>query len=83
MPDTITIGHVLMLAGVVLAVAAAATFLAALRYRGPGHGLGTPGYAQARTGRRKAVYMLALGALLFAAGCFSPLCDMSLMGTAA
>ena len=78
MPDPITLGHLLMLAGVALIVAAGFLAFAATRWRGPAHGRGTPGYARARTGRRKAVYAGILGLLLLAAGWLTPLRDLAL-----
>ena len=67
MPDPITIGHLLMALGLAALVAAARLFLTASRYRGAEHSRGTPGYARARLDRRKALYALALGVILFVA----------------
>jgi len=83
MPDPITIGHLLMALGLLAGLAALALAFTAWRYRGEGHGRGTPGYARARSDRRKAFYALALGLVLFAAGCFTPLSEMPLAGAGA
>ena len=80
MPDPITIGHLAMALGLVALLAAAGLVLTASRWRGPEHGRGTPGYARARLDRRKALYALTLGILLFVVGCFTPLAEMPLMG---
>ena len=76
MPDSITLGHVLMLAGLLVGLHGLVQALVWARHRG--HGYGTPHYARARDGRRYALWSLALGALLFAAGCFTPLADMAI-----
>jgi hypothetical protein len=73
-PDPVTWGHVLMLAGVVALLCAAWQLLVWARNRS--FGRGTPQYARARDGRRHAVWSAAAGALLYAAGCFSPLCQV-------
>ncbi|HEX8639571.1 MAG TPA: hypothetical protein VF704_00275 [Allosphingosinicella sp.] len=78
MPDPISWGHVLMLLGVVLLAAAGAMLIGAMRWNGPEHGRGTPGYARARSGRRSALYAAVAGILLLAAGCFTPLAEMPL-----
>jgi hypothetical protein len=78
MPETVTAGHLLMLLGLILVAAAIASFLSALRWRGSGHGLGTPGYARARTARRQALYMAVAGILAFLLGCFTPLAELAL-----
>ena len=78
MPETVTAGHLLMLLGLFLIAAAIASFLSALRWRGPEHGRGTPGYARARTARRQALYALAAGILAFLLGCFTPLAELAL-----
>jgi hypothetical protein len=76
MPETITLGHVLMLLG--LAVALYALWQASIWLRHRGYIYGTPQYARARDGRRYAVWSLIVAALLFAIGCFSPLCDVAI-----
>jgi hypothetical protein len=76
--NPITVGHLLMLMGLVFAAGAAALALTTLRYRGAEHGRGTPGYARVRSDRRKALYALALAIILFAAGCFTPLAERAI-----
>jgi hypothetical protein len=76
MPETITLGHVLMLLG--LLVALYALWQASIWLRHRGHVYGTPQYARARDGRRYAVWSLVVAALLFAIGSFTPLCDMAI-----
>ena len=83
MPDPITIGHLMMALGLAALLATAGLVFTASRYRGPGHGRGTPGYARARLDRRKALYAAVLGVLLFVAGCFTPLAELPLTGAAA
>jgi hypothetical protein len=83
MPDPITIGHLLMALGLLALLGAAGFLLTASRWRGPGHGRGTPGYARARLDRRKALYAAVLGAILFVAGCFTPLAELPLAGAGA
>ncbi len=78
MPDPITAGHVLMAAAALAALAALAQLVGWLRHRG--FERGTPQYARARTARRSVLYALAVAAVLFAAGCFTPLADMALTG---
>jgi hypothetical protein len=74
--DPITWGHVLMAAAALAALYGVVQLAIYLRYRGPSHGRGTPGYARARDGRRFAIWSFAAGALIFAIGCFTPLCQM-------
>lgn len=81
MPASITVGHLLMLAGLLAGLYALYQASIALRHRS--HGRGTPGYARARDGRRYAIWGLALALLLFALGCLTPLCDMAIVGGAA
>jgi hypothetical protein len=78
-----TIGDLLALLAIVAAFAAAAFLATALKYRGPGNGLGTPGYARARNARRKAIYAAVVAVALFAAGCLTPLCQTPLLGAGA
>ncbi|HEX9932063.1 MAG TPA: hypothetical protein VGB08_04420 [Allosphingosinicella sp.] len=69
-PSPVTLGHLLMLAGLLAALYGAWQLVLFLR---SGHGPGTPLYARARDGRRRAVYAIAAAVLLLAAGCLSPL----------
>ena len=65
-PDPITWGHLLMLAGLVAALYGAVQLVAYVRHRG--YGRGTPQYARARDGRRFATLAAAAAlALLLAA----------------
>ena len=73
MPETITWGHVLMLAGILAGLMALVHFRRWFRQRE--HGRGTPQYADARLARRAGLYALAIAAVLFAAGCLTPLCE--------
>ena len=74
MPETITWGHLLMLAGLLAGVMALLHLLRWFRQRE--HGQGTPQYADARLARRAALYAFAIAVVLFAAGCLTPLCEM-------
>ena len=76
LPDPITFGHALMLAGILAALWGAWQLVVFLRHSG--HGRGTPGYARRRDARRFALLGLAAGAILYAAGCFTPLADISI-----
>ena len=76
MPETITLGHLLMLLGALVALYALWQATIWLKHRG--HIYGTPQYARARDGRRYAVWSLIVAALLFAIGCFTPLCDIAI-----
>jgi hypothetical protein len=73
MPDTLTWGLLLMLAALIAAAVAVARLLRWFRQRE--HGRGTPQYADARLARRAALYALAIGIVLFAAGWLTPLWD--------
>ena len=76
MPDTVTLGHLLMLAGLLAVLYGLAQVARYFQYRS--HGPGTPGYARARDGRRYAAWAFAAAILLFVLGCFTPLADMAL-----
>jgi hypothetical protein len=76
MPDPITLGHVLML--LALAVALYALWQASIWLKHRGYIYGTPQYARARDGKRYAIWSLIVAALLFAIGCFTPLCDIAI-----
>jgi len=76
MPDPITLGHLLML--VALLVALYAMWQASIWLRHRGYVYGTPQYARARDGRRFAVWSLAGAVLLFLVGCFTPLAEMAI-----
>ncbi|MEA3064837.1 MAG: hypothetical protein QOJ27_1283 [Sphingomonadales bacterium] len=76
MPATITVGHVLMLLGLLAGLYALWQASIFLKYRSAGRG--TPQYARRRDGRRYAVWGLIAAAALFALGCLTPLCGMAI-----
>jgi di/tricarboxylate transporter len=76
MPETITLGHVLMLLGILAGLYALWQFTIFLKHRDAGRG--TPQYARRRDGRRYAVWSLIVAAALFALGCLTPLCEMAI-----
>lgn len=76
MPETITWGHGLMLAGLLAGLVAAFNFLRWFRQRE--HGRGTPQYADGRLARRAALYALSFAVILIAAGWLTPLWDVSI-----
>ncbi|HEX6409837.1 MAG TPA: hypothetical protein VFZ88_04525 [Sphingomicrobium sp.] len=71
MPETITIGHVLMLLGLLAGLYALWQALIWLKHRS--FGRGTPQYARGRDGKRYAIWGLAAAILLVALGCLTPL----------
>jgi hypothetical protein len=56
MPETITLGHVLILLTALAALYGLIQFAVSMRYTGPGHGHGTPGYARARDAKRYTIW---------------------------
>jgi hypothetical protein len=64
MPQTLTLGHVLYLLTALCALYGLTQFALSMRYAGPQHGRGTPGYARARDARRYTIWGGA-AALLF------------------
>jgi hypothetical protein len=76
MPETITLGHVLMLLGALAALYALWQASIFLKHRGAGRG--TPQYARRRDGKRYAVWGALAAAALFAIGCLTPLCGIAL-----
>ncbi len=66
MPETITLGHVLMLLGALAALYALWQASIFLKHKEAGRG--TPQYARRRDGRRYAVWGALAAALLFALG---------------
>jgi hypothetical protein len=76
MPETITVGHVLMLLGALAALYALWQALIFVKHRGAGRG--TPQYARRRDGKRYAIWGLIAAAILFALGCLTPLCEMAI-----
>ena len=75
-PHPITLGHLLMLAGLLVGLYGVFQLASFLANRS--HGRGTPQYARARDGRRYAAWALIGGALLFAAGCLTPLATIAI-----
>ena len=76
MPETITLGHAFMLAGLIIGLIA--LFGLGIWFANRGHGPGTPGYAQARDGRRMAAYTAVTALVLYLVGCFTPLADIAI-----
>jgi hypothetical protein len=71
MPETVTLGHLLILLGALAALYAA--WQASVFARHGGAGRGTPQYARRRDGRRYAVWGLLVALLLFALALLTPL----------
>jgi hypothetical protein len=78
MPETITLGHVLTALGALAALYGLVQFAVSMRYTGPGHGRGTPGYARARDARRYTIWAVAAVLLLFALAWLTPLGEMAI-----
>jgi uncharacterized membrane protein len=76
MPETITVGHILMLLGVLAGLYA--LWQASIWLKNRGIVYGTPQYARARDGKRFAVWSLIVAILLFALGCLTPLCELAI-----
>lgn len=76
MPDPITLGHVLMLLAVLVALYALWQASIWLRHRGFVYG--TPQYARARDGKRYAIFSLAAALLIVALGCLTPLSEVAI-----
>ncbi len=76
MPDPLTLGHAFMLSGLIVGLIALVGLF--MWFANRGHGPGTPGYAQARDGRRMAAYTAVAALLLFLVGCFTPLADIAI-----
>ena len=70
-PSPLTWGHVLMALALLAFLYALVQATVYLKHRA--HGRGTPGYARARDGRRYALVGAAVGLLLLAIGCLTPL----------
>ncbi|HYE28346.1 MAG TPA: hypothetical protein VEA61_08955 [Allosphingosinicella sp.] len=76
MPDPITLGHLLMLLAVLVALYALWQASIWLKHRS--YVYGTPQYARARDGKRFAIWSLAVALLLYVVGCFTPLADLAI-----
>lgn len=83
MPSPLTWGHLLVGLALLCLAYAAWQLVTFLRYRGPAHGLGTPGYARARDARRYGAWAILLALLVAAIGCLTPLCTAAIAGGAA
>ena len=75
-PDPVTLGHLVMLLGLLAGLYALWQASIFLKYRTAGRG--TPQYARRRDGRRYAIWGLAAAILLYVVGCFTPLADIAL-----
>ena len=76
MPETITLGHLLVLLGALAGLYALFQASIFLKHRGAGRG--TPQYARRRDGRRYAIWGLLAAALLVALACLTPLGEMAI-----
>ena len=76
MPETITLGHVLLILAAAAMVFALVQTSVYLRHQGAGPG--TPQYARRRDGRRYAAWALLVVFLLLALGFLTPLGDMAI-----
>lgn len=76
MPDPLTLGHLLILAGGAVALYGALQLAIMLANRS--HGPGTPQYARARDGRRFGTWAILAAILLVALGAFTPLGGIAL-----
>jgi hypothetical protein len=68
-----SLGHILLLLGLLCGLWSLVQLVVLARYRGPAHGRGTPGYARARDARRFASWGLAGALLLLTIGAFAAL----------
>ncbi|MEA3014165.1 MAG: hypothetical protein QOD42_2710 [Sphingomonadales bacterium] len=76
MPDTLTLGHILVLLGALAGLYALWQASIFLKYQSAGPG--TPQYARRRDGKRYAVWGLVAAAALVALGCLTPLSHVAL-----
>ena len=76
MPDTITLGHLLSLLGLLAALYALVQASVFLKHQGAGPG--TPQYARRRDGKRYAVWALLVALALVALGLLTPLREMAI-----
>ncbi|MGA9580909.1 MAG: hypothetical protein WBR13_02935 [Allosphingosinicella sp.] len=75
MPDTMTLGHVLILLGALAALFALWQAMIFMKHGAAGRG--TPQYARRRDGRRYAIWALLVALLLVALGWLTPLRDIA------
>ena len=76
MPETITLGHLLILLGALALLYALWQAMIFMKHSSAGRG--TPQYARRRDGRRYAVWGLLAALLLFALGYLTPLGEMAI-----
>jgi hypothetical protein len=72
MPQTLTLGQILLALATVAALYSLVQFAVSMRYTGGRHGRGTPGHARGRDARRFTVWSAA-AVILLAAAWASPL----------
>jgi hypothetical protein len=80
MPETITLGHVLFLLAALAALYGLVQFAVSMRYTGPGHRHGTPGYARARDAKRYTIWSGAAALVFLLLATVTPLGDIVLGG---
>jgi hypothetical protein len=78
MPQTITLGHILLVLAAIALVWALIQLGTLMRHRGPTNRRGTPGYARARDARRYAIWGLVAAIVLALLGCCTPLAHITL-----
>ncbi len=76
MPETITVGHLLILLGALAALYALVQTSVFLKHAGAGPG--TPQYARRRDGKRYAVWAALVAVALVALGRLTPLCELAI-----
>ena len=76
MPDSITLGHLLILLAALAILYA--LWQASIFVKHQGAGPGTPQYARRRDGKRYAVWALLAALLLLALGALTPLADAAI-----
>ncbi|HEX8307865.1 MAG TPA: hypothetical protein VF645_05540 [Allosphingosinicella sp.] len=76
MPDSITLGHLLILLAALAALYALVQASVFLKHQGAGPG--TPQYARRRDGKRYAVWALLVALALVALGLLTPLREMAI-----
>jgi hypothetical protein len=79
-PSPLTWGHLLIGLALIALLYTVWQLVIWTRYRGPGHGRGTPGYARARDARRYGAWSLLIAVFFAALGCLSPLCTAAILG---
>jgi hypothetical protein len=77
MPETLTLGHVLLVLTALAALYGLTQFVLSMRYSGAG--AGTPGYARARDAKRYTVWGGALALVFLLLATLSPLGSVVLL----